>query len=174
MRFIASIRSRPSLWRVLNTVPWFSISSWFQPLPTPNRNRPLDTRSSEDTNLAVTIGSRCGQTDAGADFQVGRHRGGGIQRDERIVDLEIGRIKGPPDGGGVFRVSGICVCSGTQSDSNPRCSSSIAQIGGLHDSVVKNMTAPIFMRWLLGVIVPHRCRIEANTAQFPRRPRPGP
>ena len=38
---IASIRSRPSLWRVLNTVPWFSISNRFQPLPTPNRNRPL-------------------------------------------------------------------------------------------------------------------------------------
>ena len=39
---IASIRSRDSLWREANTVPWFSISSWFQPLPTPNRKRPFD------------------------------------------------------------------------------------------------------------------------------------
>ena len=56
--FIASMRSRTSLWRVVKTVPWFSISSWFQPLPTPNRKRPPDSRSSEATALAVWIGSR--------------------------------------------------------------------------------------------------------------------
>src|SRR6266404_2623264 len=57
--FIASIRSRISLKRVSNTVPWSSISSWFQPPPTPNRRRPFDTWSSEATSLAVWIGSRC-------------------------------------------------------------------------------------------------------------------
>ncbi len=39
-------------------MPWFSISSAFQPMPMPNRNRPLDSRSSEATSFAVWIGSR--------------------------------------------------------------------------------------------------------------------
>src|SRR6185312_14951436 len=41
------------------------------------------------------------------------------------------------------------VCSGTQSDSKPRFSSSIASGAGRMESVVKNMTAPIFMASLL-------------------------
>ena len=53
--FMASIRSRASLWRVSKTVPWSSISSRFQPLPTPNRNRPCESWSIEDTIFAVTI-----------------------------------------------------------------------------------------------------------------------
>ena len=36
-----------------------TISSWFQPPPTPNRNRPRLTWSIEATSLAVWIGSRC-------------------------------------------------------------------------------------------------------------------
>ena len=56
--FIASMRSRASLCRVAKTVPWFSISSWFQPLPTPNRKRPFESWSIDETSLAVTIGSR--------------------------------------------------------------------------------------------------------------------
>ncbi len=40
-------------------MPWFSISSWFQPLPTPNRKRPPESWSMVETTLAVTIGSRC-------------------------------------------------------------------------------------------------------------------
>ena len=43
-------------WR--RSVPWFSISSRFQPPPTPNRNRPPERRSTVATSLAVTIGSR--------------------------------------------------------------------------------------------------------------------
>ena len=39
-------------------MPWFSISSWFQPLPTPNRKRPSESWSMDETTLAVTIGSR--------------------------------------------------------------------------------------------------------------------
>src|ERR1700730_12343154 len=35
------------------------ISSWFQPPPTPNRNRPRLTWSIEATSLAVWIASRC-------------------------------------------------------------------------------------------------------------------
>ena len=52
------MRSRASLWRLAKTVPWFSISSWFQPLPTPNRKRPLESWSIDETTLAVTMGSR--------------------------------------------------------------------------------------------------------------------
>src|SRR5260370_489848 len=52
------MRSRTSLCRVSKAVPWFSISSWFQPLPTPNRKRPPDSWSIDDTSLAVWIGSR--------------------------------------------------------------------------------------------------------------------
>ena len=56
--FIARTRSRRSFQRVLNTVPWFSISSAFQPPPMPNRKRPPERRSSVATSLAVVIGSR--------------------------------------------------------------------------------------------------------------------
>ena len=56
--FIASMRSRTSLWRFSKLVPWFSISSWFQPLPTPNRKRPPEIWSIEATALAVWMGSR--------------------------------------------------------------------------------------------------------------------
>ena len=56
--FIASTRSRTRVWRVAKSVPWFSISSRFQPLPIPNRNRPLEIWSIEATSFAVWIGSR--------------------------------------------------------------------------------------------------------------------
>ena len=57
--FIASMFSRARLWRLVNSVPWFSISSWFQPLPMPNRKRPPVTLSMLATSFAVWIGSRC-------------------------------------------------------------------------------------------------------------------
>ncbi len=44
--------------RVDGSVPWFRISSMFQPAPTPNRKRPPDRWSSVATSLAVTMGSR--------------------------------------------------------------------------------------------------------------------
>ena len=44
--------------RVSNFVPWFSISSTFQPAPMPNSKRPPEIRSSVATVFAVTIGSR--------------------------------------------------------------------------------------------------------------------
>jgi hypothetical protein len=56
--FIASTRSRNTPKRSAGSVPWFSISSRFQPAPTPNRNRPPLNRSTLATSLAVTIGSR--------------------------------------------------------------------------------------------------------------------
>ena len=40
---VASICSRIFCMRVAKTVPWFSISSWFQPPPMPNRKRPPET-----------------------------------------------------------------------------------------------------------------------------------
>jgi len=42
----------------LKSVPWFSISSAFQPPPIPKRTRPFEIRSSVATSLAVTMGSR--------------------------------------------------------------------------------------------------------------------
>ena len=56
--FMASIRSRASLWRLAKAVPWLAISSSFQPLPIPNRKRPPEIWSIEATCLAVWIGSR--------------------------------------------------------------------------------------------------------------------
>src|SRR2546421_1976822 len=58
MAFIASIRSRISEKRRWGSVPWFSISSRFQPAPTPKRKRPSDRWSRLATSLAVVIGSR--------------------------------------------------------------------------------------------------------------------
>jgi hypothetical protein len=57
--FIAAMRSRINLKRVLNAVPWSSISSAFHPPPIPNRNRPPEIWSIEATSFAVWIGSRC-------------------------------------------------------------------------------------------------------------------
>ena len=51
-------RSRSSFQRRPKSVPWFSISSTFQPPPMPNSTRPPDSWSSVATSLAVVIGSR--------------------------------------------------------------------------------------------------------------------
>ena len=56
--FIASTLSRMRLERVVGSVPWFRISSMFQPAPTPNRKRPSEMWSSVATSFAVTMGSR--------------------------------------------------------------------------------------------------------------------
>ena len=56
--FIASIRSRITPKRRPGSVPWSIISSRFQPAPTPNRNLPPESRSTDATSLAVMIGSR--------------------------------------------------------------------------------------------------------------------
>ena len=56
--FMASTLSRMRRKRVSGSVPWFRISSRFQPAPTPNRKRPPEMWSSVATSLAVTIGSR--------------------------------------------------------------------------------------------------------------------
>ena len=55
---MARMRSRKRRQRVLKLVPWFSISSAFQPPPTPKMNRPPESRSSVAISLAVTMGSR--------------------------------------------------------------------------------------------------------------------
>ena len=56
--FIASTRSFRTRQRCLKGVPWFSISSAFQPPPMPKRKRPPESRSSVATSLASVIGSR--------------------------------------------------------------------------------------------------------------------
>ena len=79
------MRSRISLKRVSNSVPWLAISSAFQPPPMPNMKRPPDSWSSVATCLAVWIGIALDdQADAGGELDaLGHHRGGG-QRHERI------------------------------------------------------------------------------------------
>ena len=54
----ASTRSRRIAKRFSGSVPWFRISSRFQPAPTPKIMRPPERRSTEATSLAVVIGSR--------------------------------------------------------------------------------------------------------------------
>ena len=44
--------------RVFGLVPWSAISSRFHPAPTPNRNRPPESRSRLATSLAVWMVSR--------------------------------------------------------------------------------------------------------------------
>ncbi len=44
--------------RTRGSVPWLSISSRFQPAPTPNSRRPPERWSTLATSLAVVIGSR--------------------------------------------------------------------------------------------------------------------
>ena len=88
--FIASTRSRISLKRVLNAVPWSAISSAFQPPPTPNRNRPPETWSIEATSFAVWIGSRWATRHTPVpSFSARRHRGRRGQRHERVHHLII-------------------------------------------------------------------------------------
>src|SRR3989454_10229326 len=56
--YMASTRSRSRRQRDFHAVPWFSISSAFQPPPMPNSTRPPDRRSRVATSLAGAIGSR--------------------------------------------------------------------------------------------------------------------
>src|SRR5690242_11050184 len=62
----------------------------------------------------------------------------------------------------------MCVCSGTQSDSKPRSSSARASGAGCMESVVKNITAPIFMAGSLSLVprvacfYPNRAARERN------------
>ena len=55
---MASMRSLTTARRSAKATPWSASSSTFQPKPIPNTKRPSDTRSSEATDLAVTMGSR--------------------------------------------------------------------------------------------------------------------
>ena len=55
---IARARSLMTRNRVPNSVPWFSISSPFQPAPMPISTRPSESMSKLAISLAVTSGSR--------------------------------------------------------------------------------------------------------------------
>src|SRR4026208_1090332 len=66
----------------------------------------------------------------------------------------------------------MCVCSGTQSDSKPRSSSSRANGAGCMESAVKNITAPIFMvvspGWRLkAILAMHPGGKHANRREIP-------
>jgi hypothetical protein len=58
MAFIASIRSRRIFQRSFGSVPWFSISSSFQPPPMPKRKRPPEMKSTLAISFASVMGSR--------------------------------------------------------------------------------------------------------------------
>ena len=56
--FIARTCSSRRLKRVENSVPWFSISSRFQPPPMPKRKRPSERKSRLATSFAIAMVSR--------------------------------------------------------------------------------------------------------------------
>ena len=125
--FMARTRSRISLKRVSYAAPWLSISSTFQPPPIPRVTRPFDIMSRLATTFAVTIGSRCGirlipvpifrlvVAAAAKDSEM---------NGSRVCAYSFG--SSPPPGQGDFRLIGICVCSGTNSEAKPRSSSARA------------------------------------------------
>src|SRR5258708_10320827 len=119
--FIASTRSRISLKRVLNSVPWSAISSAFQPPPTPNRNRPPETWSSEATSFAVWIVSRCTtrQTPVPS-LIVWVTAAAALSVTNGSMTWEYCLGSSPPDGNGDLRDRGGGECPGAQTDSEPR------------------------------------------------------
>ena len=121
--FIASTLSRMRLKRVSGSVPWFRISSMFQPAPTPNRKRPPEIWSSVATSFAVVIGSRSmtRQTPVPTLSRSVAVAAAASPTNGSIVWL-YSRGSSPPPGYGVSRLTGMCVCSARKSDSKPRSS----------------------------------------------------
>jgi len=96
------------------------------PRPTPKRSRPFDTRSSEATSLGRQdrIALR-DQRDAGAQNQVlgGDPPPPSMPQTDPVGGSTSLAESGHRPGTASSRRPGCCVCSATNSDSNPRCSS---------------------------------------------------
>lgn len=142
--FIARTCSRATKRRLAKSSPWLSASSSFQPKPTPSTKRPPERRSSVATALAVTIGSRCATsampvpisslvvTTAAA---VSATNGSSVRLYSSASSLS-------PVGGGVLRLTGMCVCSGRYSEPSPRTSTSRARSSGRIERSVANIVTP--------------------------------
>ena len=138
--------SRAIARRSAGSTPWCSISSTFHPTPMPTSTRPPERRSSEAIVLASTIGS-CWATSV---MPVPR-RSRSVTPAAAVRATYGSSVRryssgssGPP-GHGVRRLVGMCVCSVTHSDSNPRPSSSTARRSGRIDRSVGKINAPIRM-----------------------------
>jgi hypothetical protein len=129
--FIARMRSRRIFQRRVGFVPWFSISSSFHPPPMPNRNRPPERKSTLATSFASVIGSRSITRQMPVPtfrFFVTAKAAPAATNGSRVCEYSIGN--GAPPGQGVRRLVGMCVCSGKNSDSNPRSSHALARSWG--------------------------------------------
>ena len=127
MTFIARARSLITRKRVAKAVPWFSISSAFQPAPIASSNRPPERRSREAASFALTIGSRSVRRQIPVPRRmvlVAAAATARATKGSRVCQYSRGS-SGPP-GHGLRRLAGMWVCSGTNSDSKPRCSASRA------------------------------------------------
>ena len=124
---MASTRSRSNAKRVPYCAPWSSISSTFQPPPMPRMNRPPESASRLATDFAVTMGSRCGIRQMPVpSLSVSVAAAANDSDTNGSCVCEYSRGRSPPPGKGDLRLAGICVCSGTNSDSKPRASNSRA------------------------------------------------
>ena len=108
-------------------MPWSSISSAFQPPPMPNSKRPPDSTSRLATSLAVVIVSRSMMRQMPVPIRMRLVAAAAAMSDtngSKVWEYSLG--SGSPLGKGVRRLTGMCVCSGTKSDSKPRASASRA------------------------------------------------
>ena len=110
--------------RVRGSVPWSSISSRFQPAPTPNSTRPPDRWSTLATSLAVVIGSRW--TTRQTPLPIRRRvvaAAAAVIATKRSYVCRYLRGSSIPAGWGVRRLTGMWLCSENHTDSCPRSSS---------------------------------------------------
>jgi hypothetical protein len=134
---MARIRSPASRTRVRGSVPWLRISSRFQPIPTPNSNRPPLRWSTLATSLAVTIGSRSitRQTPLPIRSRLVASAAA-VNATNRSYVCQYFCGSCAPPGQGVSRLAGMCVCSANQSAVWPRSSTRRAISPGRRPSCV--------------------------------------
>ena len=134
---IASTRSRRIENRRRGSVPWFAISSSFQPAPTPNRKRPPERRSTLAACFAVTIGSRSITRQTPVPSLIRSVTpAAAISATNGSYVREYSGGSSPPAGYGVSRDAGMWVWSVKNSDSNGRSSTIRARVSGSTPSSV--------------------------------------
>src|SRR3989441_3810841 len=139
--------SSSRLKRVLNSVPWCSISSAFQPPPSPNSKRPCESRSRLATDLAVVIVSRSMIKQIPVPTRsvfVAAAAAVSATKGSRVCLYCSGSCWPPANG--LRRLVGMCVCSGTHSDSKLRASASRASSSMRIAYSVAKMQTPMCMR----------------------------
>src|SRR5436190_1263329 len=131
----------------------------------PNTKRPPDSRSRLATALAVTIGSRCATRQIPVPTTSRSVTAAAIARatNGSRVRLYSSASSASPVGGGVRRLVGMWVCSGTYSEYKPRASISRASSTGPTVWSVMNIVTPKcnfnppFRRGLTSGIYARRC-----------------